>query len=105
MGVQFEYLFLKFHARDVFLEILMPMCDTMEGPSEIVRAKCAARSSMWTSIEVDFWLFSVPTVISNRVFSQCATRKVLSVFTDVFFSFLRQLKLINMTNSQYYRQK
>ena len=53
-------------------------------------AECAVRASIWTSIGCGFWSFSLPGVFSKAVSSQCAATKVLSVFVQVFFSFLGQ---------------
>ena len=63
----------------------MPMCRTRVQQGKNEGAECAARASIWTSIGDGFWPFSLPGVFSRAVSSQCATRKGLSVFVQVFF--------------------
>ena len=80
MRVNFEKFLRKMYARDVLFEIWVPRCRARVHQGKNKGADVVARSSIWTSIGFGFWSFSLPGVFSRVVFSQCATRKVLSVF-------------------------
>ena len=88
-GVSFV-LFEQMHGRDVLFGIWVPMCRTRVHQGKNRGADAAARSSIWTSIGVVFWSFSLPGAFSKAASPKCAATKVLSVFVQVFFPFLGQ---------------
>ena len=98
MEVYFED-FRKIACRDLFFEILVPLFRPKGHLNENDGAVSVARSSIWNSIGIVFLWFSLPGVISGRVFSQCAAREVLSVFLHVFFRFRVQLTCENVVKS------
>ena len=71
----------------MLFEILVPMCRPKGHLGENERAVSAARSSIWTSIGVVFSWFSLPGVISGRVFFTMCCQRGFKCFPASLFHF------------------